>query len=321
MSAFKTIITNWFTPKTKPEKETDSFALFSILHGELLSTKELYAEFGENDGLQVISAVMYLLKKVTDHHGGAVVKTQDNTILCTFIHPDETFRAARAMHRCLDKLMEAERFGNVPLQLRIGIHVGKVVWKDNDLFGDAVTIAFRIMEMAEARQITTTEKTLSMLSKEYRADTTPLESISLKGKPGSVKVVALNWQTGVTDKMDEELLENVLKAMENRMTVRYGNQVVEVDQDRPEITLGRHAHNDIVVEDNRISRTHIKIIYKNNKFYISDQSTNGTYLKIRNQKGTKIHRVEARLTGSGVIGLARRVTPESSDAVHFEIMP
>ena len=45
------------------------------------------------------------------------------------------------------------------------------------------------------------------------------------------------------------------------------------------LTIGRNKNNKICIENNKISNIHANIIYKNNKFYISDNnSVNGTYI-------------------------------------------
>ena len=45
-------------------------------------------------------------------------------------------------------------------------------------------------------------------------------------------------------------------------------------------TVGRNAENDLIIEDGKISGSHLKIFFEDERFCIEDQgSTNGTYIE------------------------------------------
>ncbi|MFO0577143.1 MAG: ATPase, T2SS/T4P/T4SS family [Polyangia bacterium] len=61
-----------------------------------------------------------------------------------------------------------------------------------------------------------------------------------------------------------------------------GGETKRLEFDRPEITIGRVAGNDIVLPRGNISKRHSRIVYKDNKFIIVDlKSTNGTFVNGR----------------------------------------
>lgn len=61
-----------------------------------------------------------------------------------------------------------------------------------------------------------------------------------------------------------------------------GGEAKRLDFDRPEVTIGRVAGNDIVLPRGNISKRHSRIVYKDNKFIIVDlKSTNGTFVNGR----------------------------------------
>jgi adenylate cyclase len=81
-------------------------------------------------------------------HGGTPVKTIGDAHLAEFSSALEAVRCAMDIQRSM-----RQRAGNVPpeqqFKLRIGIHVGDVIHKENDVFGDAVNIASRIQPLAD----------------------------------------------------------------------------------------------------------------------------------------------------------------------------
>jgi pSer/pThr/pTyr-binding forkhead associated (FHA) protein len=86
-----------------------------------------------------------------------------------------------------------------------------------------------------------------------------------------------------------------------------------------EITMGRHTGVDIKVQDERVSRLHARILYKEGKYCLIDQSLNGTYILVNNRHGRTIKRKEIMLVGQGIIGLGNIVQADSPNAIHYEI--
>jgi hypothetical protein len=62
---------------------------------------------------------------------------------------------------------------------------------------------------------------------------------------------------------------------------------------------------------------------KNGKYYLTDQSSNGTYLLMKGRKGITVKKSEVMLTAKGVIGPGYKVNSKSADAIHvmFETTP
>jgi adenylate cyclase len=120
----------------------------------------------------------------------------------------------------------------------------------------------------------------------------------------------------LTVMMDESVGAEVVRA---RLELKFDNQIYELDENRPSVTLGRQIHNDVVVNDGRVSRTHARIEYRRGKYILIDQSSNGTHLLIQGKKSVVIKRDETQLIGNGLIGLGREPTPESPKSIQYTI--
>ena len=107
------------------------------------------------------------------------------------------------------------------------------------------------------------------------------------------------------------------------LILKYGKVVVIVNEGNPRVEIGRQKSNDIQVVNNRVSRTHALVELKNGKYYLSDQSSNGTYLLMEGRKGITVKKDEVMLTAKGVIGPGYKVNFKSTDAIHilFEPVP
>lgn len=76
-------------------------------------------------------------------HRGRIVKTMGDGFLLEFASVVDGVEAAIALQRDL-----AKQTTGVPLQLRVGIHVGDIVIDGSDIFGEGVNIAARIEPLA-----------------------------------------------------------------------------------------------------------------------------------------------------------------------------
>jgi pSer/pThr/pTyr-binding forkhead associated (FHA) protein len=105
------------------------------------------------------------------------------------------------------------------------------------------------------------------------------------------------------------------------LILKYGKVVVVVNQNRSRVEIGRQKSNDIQVSNNRVSRTHAVVEYKEGTYYLTDQSSNGTYLLMEGTKGVTVKRKQVELTAKGVIGPGYKVDFKSSDAIQIIFEP
>jgi hypothetical protein len=113
------------------------------------------------------------------------------------------------------------------------------------------------------------------------------------------------------------------KAPGSCLILKYGKVVVLVNETNTRVEIGRQKSNDIQVVNNRVSRTHALVEFKDGNYFLTDQSSNGTYLLMEGRKGVTLKRKEIMLTAKGVIGPGYKVDFKSPDAIHllFEQTP
>nr|WP_283815910.1 adenylate/guanylate cyclase domain-containing protein [Bradyrhizobium sp. AUGA SZCCT0222] len=82
-------------------------------------------------------------------HRGRIVKTTGDGMLVEFVSAVDAARCAVEIQKGM-----AEQNGSVPpntrIEFRIGIHIGDIIFDDNDIFGDGVNIAARLEGRADA---------------------------------------------------------------------------------------------------------------------------------------------------------------------------
>jgi adenylate cyclase len=138
-----------------------------------------------------------LIEPAIASHRGRIVKTTGDGMLVEFASAVDAVRSAVEVQRSM-----AEHNAGVPkdqkIEFRIGIHIGDIIFDDNDIFGDGVNIAARLEGIAEPggvcvsddayRQVRgkVEEEFADLGDKELKNIARPVRVFAVKSGPGSL---------------------------------------------------------------------------------------------------------------------------------------
>ena len=108
--------------------------------------------------------------------------------------------------------------------------------------------------------------------------TRSIAALSIKGKGDEVDVREVIWQGGEELTMTTASIAVTTKPV--TLYLEHGTQTWELDRDG--IVIGRDAQCNIVIADRNASRQHARIERRRDKFFLVDQSTNGTFVAFAN---------------------------------------
>ncbi|MGH1538019.1 MAG: FHA domain-containing protein [Gammaproteobacteria bacterium] len=92
-----------------------------------------------------------------------------------------------------------------------------------------------------------------------------------------------------------------------------------VTLDKTSCVVGRDPSCDIVIQNKFVSRAHAKIILKNGKFLVEDNSYNGTYIEFNNGQKIHVSKNEQTLVSSGVMSMGKPVDNKSKSVIEFKL--
>jgi len=101
------------------------------------------------------------------------------------------------------------------------------------------------------------------------------------------------------------------------LQLKHGGQTWELDYDG--IVLGRDPQCNVVISDRNASRQHARIERRRDKFFLVDQSTNGSFVVFANEAEVVLRREELMLRGSGRIGFGHSVDLPETETVSFSV--
>ena len=287
----------------------------AILFADISGSTSLYETLGDERAHKLVSNFISVLSDIISRHQGKIIKTIGDEVMCTFASAYQAIHAAIGMHKALDTLPPIPLKKPISPSIRIGLHMGPVIWQGGDIFGDAVNVAARMVTMAKPRQIITTQQTIDELPENAAVDIKCIDKTTIKGKVGEFSIFEIVWEENDQTMMLSKDL--TLQILYSRLHLRFEGMDLYVDSNNPAVTLGRQDANDLVVNNVVVSRIHARIEYHRGKFTLLDQSTNGTYVSVDGKKSTFIHHDEYVLTSHGIISLGRDVDDESLEMIRF----
>ena len=290
-------------------------ATLSIAFADISGSTRLYETLGDTVARELISECLGVMTEHVDKHGGTVIKTIGDEIMCTFPGADQAVEAAMGMQEGVTEDLP-ERNANTPasLTIRVGLHHGSAILEGGDVFGDAVNIAARMAAVAKGGQIITTQETAEGLAPVLRSSTRHLDRISVKGKAEDIDIFEVLWHSEDVTRMATGLIQadDVKTA---RLSLSYKGLSVDLDSDMTVMILGRGKKADMVVNDTMASREHARIECRRGKFILTDMSTNGTYV-LTAEGPSYLRREDIVLVGEGKIALGREIS-EATEIVSF----
>lgn len=286
---------------------------YAIVFADIAGSTRLYETMGDEAAQRQIADRIALIRAVTSEHHGTVIKTIGDEVMCRFDKAADAVLAARAMQEANERVNPTNLS---PLLLRIGLHCGPALLKENDLFGDAVNIAARMASVAKAGQIITTEETIRGLPPLLVEQARKFDVAQIKGKQDPLVMYQILWQRdNLTAFQTTGTLRTALQ--QGFLRLRFQDTEKLLTAESGPVTLGRDVACDIMVPSTYSSRQHARIEYRRAKFVLIDQSTNGTYVKTGDHPPVYLRREEAPLVGDGVISLGEAIVDGNPHLLHF----
>lgn len=286
----------------------------AVLFADISGSTTIYETLGDALAKQMIDECLRDMRTATARHGGRVVKTIGDELMCVFPDADRVAMAASEMQQAIADMPPVS---GVKRAIRVGFHVGPVIESEGDVFGDTVNTAARMAGLAKGQQIYTTLAAVQLMSPIVRSQTRRIASLTVKGKGDEVAVCEVLWQAGDDLTMATASLESTPTQV--TLDLSHGVKQTVLDAANSRIVIGRDAGCQIMLGDRKASRVHARIERRRDKFVLVDQSTNGTYVTFDGEAEIGLRREELILRGRGRIVFGHGIDESDEDVVVFQL--
>jgi len=279
--------------------------LATVLFADVSGSTTLYETVGDATALEAVSACLDAARRATEACGGRIIKTIGDEVMGLFPGPDAAANAAADMQGRIDALplVDGHKLG-----VRIGFHHGPVLQRDDDVFGDTVNLAARLVAQAKKGEIILSSETAAQLGPIFRAMVRELHAITVRGKAEDVGLAELVWKRDA-DATVYAGGRAKTRAPKGSLRLKYRDRELMRRRESDAITVGRDPASGLFIDDEMASRQHCTIERRQDLFVLKDHSTNGTYVTLEGDAELLVRRSEVTLRKHGWIAFGQPRAP------------
>ena len=132
-----------------PEASTRDIA---VLFTDLVGSTKYFKKYGDMKGRAMLRKHHAIATSIVGEYGGSLVKEVGDSVMVYF--PD-CINALKAAIKMQHKFQAYNKDTNIhhEIHVRIGIHFGKVIFEEKDIYGDVVNVAAKLTNLANGDQL------------------------------------------------------------------------------------------------------------------------------------------------------------------------
>jgi class 3 adenylate cyclase len=203
----------------------------AVLFTDIRGSTTFFKIHGDIAGRLMMQRHYDMLFPLIEDHEGTIIKTVGDSIMATFNDLPQAVTAAIAMQRRLAEY-NAHQSNEDPIRIRIGINYGKGIIEENDVFGNVVNVASKLVSLGESEQILVSESVHAKLKSTPDFTFFPLKSDQPFYNSLKLKAYAVRWRQ--QDKIEEKDMTIMSLALINHSTsLKATNEGQKDDSDLP----------------------------------------------------------------------------------------
>ena len=164
----------------------------AVLFTDIVGSTRYFKDQGDLAGREMLQYHHEIASQPIVEHSGLVVKTLGDSVMAYFSNPKEAVKAAIRIQQELKRYNTTSRIDK-QFSVRIGIHWGNGIVEEQDIFGDVVNMAAKIVPLADGGQIVISEETYSLVNTLSPVKYEIFDIQSEKEEHRGIKIYSVLW--------------------------------------------------------------------------------------------------------------------------------
>ncbi len=192
-------------PRPMNNYPEDSIQKMVVLFTDIVESTIYFKSHGNRAGREMLKIHQGLASKPIVESGGVFVKTLGDSVMAYFINPREAVKSAIKIQQKF-KVYNEKKGKQNQIHIRIGIHFGEAIIEEKDIFGDAVNMAAKVVQVAEGDQIFISQE-LYDLVKDLSHELFQVVDVSnKKNPPKGLTIYRVLWQETIAFALTTNIL-------------------------------------------------------------------------------------------------------------------
>ena len=134
------------------ESSKDFIRKIAVLFTDIVGSTKYFKSYGDLAGREMLQRHQELSSKPISQNDGILVKTIGDSVIAYFQDPKKAVKSAITIQENFKAYNNNKESGD-QIHIRIGIHFGVGIVEDQDIFGNVVNLAARLVSLAGGDQI------------------------------------------------------------------------------------------------------------------------------------------------------------------------
>ena len=214
------------------------------------------------------------------------------------------------------------------MPIRIGVASGEVELVQGDCYGDAVNVASRLCDLSGPHQIWANAAALTSVDEGQGVTFRVLGPINIRGRAEPCTVFQVEWREEqasdfltMQGELDPGMISGDKDVLGRELELTWmGNTKIFKAFDLP-VYIGRVRTTEFMVNDPRVSRTHVRFDWRNGSVVLVDVSSYGSWVRFGSGSASPVllRREECVLHGHGELALGASFSDLSVPTVSFTV--
>jgi adenylate cyclase len=179
---------------------TETRKLAAVMFTDIVGYTALMSK-DERKAMQLLQKNREIQESLAEEHNGELLKEMgDGTLLC--------FPSALDAVRCALEIQRSA-YADPDLKLRIGIHLGDILFREGDALGDGVNVASRIEPLAETGGVCISEQVLQAVRSQPEIEARFIGEKTLKNVGHPLRVYSVTHRDQSTESPDSSSSEEL----------------------------------------------------------------------------------------------------------------
>lgn len=165
----------------------------AVLFTDVVGSTKYFKTHGDIRGREMLRTHHRMAISIVEEYGGSLIKEVGDSVLVYFPDPVDALNAAiKIQHRFFTHNQES--IPEDQIHVRIGLHHGKVIVEDKDIYGDVVNVAAKLTNLAGGDQIFISHEIYESTRKSPSIQFESIDFWNMKNVPHGLKIYKVIWE-------------------------------------------------------------------------------------------------------------------------------